>query len=147
VRLAILATLVVVLTTSCAGVAASNGPQGETATAPAGSTTATSSANPPIGNRKAVTVSGKGISKSKTFNLAGDYEVTWTAQADSHVGCYHGASLARKDGEYVDGTLVNEIFKDAKKHTGTTNLYGLDATAYYVDASSGCSWSFTFAPQ
>ena len=94
-----------------------------------------------------VTITGSGISKSKPFALAGDYEVTWTAQADSSGGCYHGASLQRADGEFTFETLVNELISDAKPHSGTTNLYNLDATQYYVDASSGCSWSFTFTPQ
>jgi hypothetical protein len=96
--------------------------------------------------RAAVTVKGTGISKSKPFHLAGNYAVTWTAQSSSSVGCYHGADLQRADGTAMFETLVNEVFSDAKSHTGSTNLYNLDDAQYYVDASSGCAWSFTFNP-
>jgi hypothetical protein len=115
--------------------------------------TATSQATPPPTPEptavaaKPITISGKGISKSTKFPLAGDYEVTWTAKASSSSGCYHGASLERADGTSMFELLVNEIINDAKSHTGTTNLYNVDAADYYVDASSGCTWSFTFTSQ
>jgi hypothetical protein len=104
------------------------------------------SAGPTTAARSAVTVKGTGISKSKPFHLAGNYAVTWTAQSSSSVGCYHGADLQRADGTTMFETLVNESISDAKPHTGATNLYNLDDAQYYVDASSGCAWSFTFTP-
>jgi hypothetical protein len=31
--------------------------------------------------------------------------------------------------------------------SGTTFVYGLDAARYFVNANSGCDWSFTFTQQ
>lgn len=91
-------------------------------------------------------VSGKGISKSAPFRLSGNYNVTWTAKADSAVGCYHGGDLSRADGTFFFESLANEILNDAATHTGSTRLYNVPDAQYYVNANSGCTWTFTFTP-
>lgn len=96
--------------------------------------------------RSAQTITGSGISKSQPFELEGDYNVTWTATPDSDVGCYHGANLQRADGSSIFEVLANELLNSKAPKTGSTRLYGLDRGRYYVDASSGCAWSFTFSP-
>lgn len=96
--------------------------------------------------RTPVTVNGSGISKSKAFRLSGNYSVSWKATPDTDVGCYHGADLERADGEFTFEPLVNEILDGKASKSGTTQLYNLNAAEYYVDANSGCSWSFTFTP-
>lgn len=96
--------------------------------------------------RSAQTITGSGISKSAPFTLSGDYEVRWTATPTSDSGCYHGASLERADGEFMNETLANEILDNRTPQSGATRLYGMDDARYYVDASSGCKWSFTFSP-
>jgi hypothetical protein len=115
---------------------------------PAG-TTAPAGGNPPAGAggaRSPVTVSGSGIEKSKPFTLSGTYSVTWKATPDSDVGCYHGADLERADGSPTFESLVNEILDSKAPKSGTTQVYNLDSASYYVDANSGCSWTFTFTP-
>jgi hypothetical protein len=90
-------------------------------------------------------VTGSGIEKSDRFNLEGDYAVSWTATPDSDVGCYHGAFL-RDQGDDIEEFLVNETLDGTASASGTTNVYSLDAGSYYIDANSGCDWTFTFAP-
>jgi len=99
-----------------------------------------------VAQRETVTVKGKGISSSKAFRLAGNYELQWVAIADSSVGCYHGANLERADGTFMFETLANEIIDGKKPVSGVSNLFNLDDAEYYVDASSGCDWEFTFVP-
>jgi hypothetical protein len=96
--------------------------------------------------RETLTVKGKGISSSKAFRLAGNYELQWVATADSSVGCYHGATLKRADGTFMFETIANEMIDSKKPVSGETNLFNLDDAEYYVDASSGCDWEFTFVP-
>lgn len=91
-------------------------------------------------------VTGEGISKSRPFVLEGDYVVNWTATPHTAVGCYHGASLKADGDRTTFEMLVNETINDGAKHTGATSLYDMAAGSYYVDASSGCDWAFTFAP-
>lgn len=102
--------------------------------------------NPPGLVRAPHTLTGSGISKTAPFDLQGDYTVTWQATPDSQYGCYMGASLERADGQFIDELLVNEILNSSAPKSGSTRLYGLDAARYYVDANSGCKWSFTFTP-
>ncbi len=115
-----------------------------TVSAPSAPRTAPPVTAPPSADRAAVTIKGSGTSKSKPFALAGTYAVEWTATPDGT--CYHGAFLERADGERVSETLVNEILKGAKAKTGSTHLYNLDPADYYIDATSGCAWSFTITP-
>lgn len=98
-------------------------------------------------SRTARTVTGSGIAKSEPFALAGDYSVKWTATPDSDTGCYHGANLERADGELFFEPLVNELLDSRSPKSGSTRLYGMVATRYYVEVSSGCAWSFTFTPE
>ncbi len=111
---------------------------------PTPGTTAALTTTPTATSAAPVTISGHGISKSKPFHLSGNYAVTWTAQASSRSGCFNGATLKRVDGTFMYETLDNDIFNDSQKHSGSTNLYNLDDADYYIDASSGCEWSYTF---
>jgi len=99
-----------------------------------------------VSQRESVTVTGKGISSSKAFRLAGNYMLQWVAVADSSVGCYHGANLKRADGTFMFETIANEMIENKKPVTGETNLFNLEDAEYYVDVSSGCDWEFTFIP-
>lgn len=97
--------------------------------------------------RSAVSFTGQGMMKTAAQPLSGDYTVSWRAQAASNVGCFNGAFLRSvKTGQSAQ-VLVSEMIKDSVPHSGSTNAYGLGADSYYVDASSGCSWSFTFTPR
>jgi hypothetical protein len=98
------------------------------------------------GARAPVSVTGSRTAKSKAFPLSGNYSVAWKATPDGEVGCYHGAHLERADGAFLFETLVNEIVDGKASKSGSTQLYNLDAAQYYVDANSGCSWTFTFTP-
>lgn len=93
-----------------------------------------------------VTVRGSGIEASDPFHLnGGDYRVEWTATPGSDTGCYHGANLDSTDeDESVYERLANELLDSAAPANGSTNVYGLDAGEYFVNASSGCDWEFTF---
>ena len=102
--------------------------------------------NPPAPTREIVTVKGSGISSSKPFHLAGNYLVNWIATPKSSYGCYHGASLKRTDGTFMFETIGNEVLNSGKSSKGETNLYNLDDADYYIDASSGCKWVYTFTP-
>lgn len=96
--------------------------------------------------REVVTVKGNGISQSKPFHLGGSYAVGWVATPKSSYGCYHGAYLKRADGTFLFETLGNEMLNSGKAAKGETNLFGLDDADYYIDASSGCKWVYTFTP-
>lgn len=106
----------------------------------------TAESTPTTVQRETITVEGSGISSSKAFRLSGSYVLQWVATADSSVGCYHGASLERADGTFMFETIANELIDSKKPVSGETNLYNLDDAEYYVDASSGCDWVFTFIP-
>lgn len=103
----------------------------------------------PADRQPPVTVSGSGIENSDPFTLAeGDYRVEWTATPDHDTGCYHGAQLDSTDeSEFVFEQLANELLDTIEPASGSTNVYGLDGGRYYVSASSGCDWSFTFTQQ
>lgn len=143
--------LVGVVVAACTTSAESPGSVGLSVAESAAQSTAPSEAvsvAPSVAAQQPITIKGKGISKSAPFHLAGgSYAVTWTAKASDSVGCYHGASLARADGTYMFEVLANEIISDAKPHTGSTNVYNVDDAQYYIDGSSGCTWSFTFTLQ
>lgn len=95
-----------------------------------------------------VTRTGSGIMASAPFALAGgDYRADWTAQADSHVGCFHAATLRAVSGNRSAGTIVMDTFDDAAPHAGSAYAYGVPAGQYYVDASSGCAWTVTLTRQ
>lgn len=100
-----------------------------------------------VSTRGPVSVQGSGVEESRPFQLAGDYLVIWSAKAGSG-GCYHVAFLERTDGgPMIDEMFVKEtVWGGAPPLTGTTRLYDLDAASYYVDVTSGCRWTFTFAP-
>jgi hypothetical protein len=94
-----------------------------------------------------ITISGSGIENSAPFHLnGGDYRVTWTATPDSDVGCYHGANLDSNEVDVFE-VLANEILDSAAPMSGSTYVYGLDPGRYYINANSGCDWSFTFTQQ
>ncbi len=94
-----------------------------------------------------VTISGSGIETSRKFHLnGGDYLVRWTATPDTDHGCYHGATLESTDVSVFE-TLASELLDDGTPKSGSTYLYQVEDANYYVDASSGCDWSFTFTQQ
>jgi len=118
--------------------------------APGASPAASVAASVPVGGQQEpVTVTGSGIQKSAPFHLeAGTYEVIWTATPSNDQGCYHGGSLGAVDpDQFIFETLANELLDSAAAKTGSTFIYNLDAGDYFVDASSGCAWSFTFSQQ
>jgi hypothetical protein len=82
------------------------------------------------------------------FHLnGGNYKVDWTATPASSTGCYHGASLGAVDpNQLLLEPLANELLSSKAPKTGSTFIYNLPGD-YYVDASSGCAWSFTFTAQ
>jgi len=100
-------------------------------------------------HQEPVTVTGTGIQKSAPFHLeAGTYLVTWTATPSNAQGCYHGASLQSTNPDTpIFELLANELLDSGAPKSGQTFIYNLDAGDYYVDASSGCAWSFTFTQQ
>lgn len=97
-------------------------------------------------NRSQYTVSGVGIMQSTSVPLEGDYTVQWQAQEQDSdtpdIGCYHGARLEPVGGGPGQSLVSVEVKGQA---SGTSAVYGVDGPAY-VDASSGCKWSFTFVP-
>jgi hypothetical protein len=93
-----------------------------------------------------VTVSGQGTKNTDAFVLAGgNYRVAWTAQADTHVGCYHAAYLTPASGGRSQD-LGSGGLDDATPRGDVTSLYGLPGGSYYVAAISGCSWTITITP-
>jgi hypothetical protein len=97
-----------------------------------------------------VTIIGQGISKSAPFHLnAGNYAVTWTATPSDAIGCYHEASLqSTATNAPIFGDLLASVILDSvAPQSATTYVYNLAGGDYYIDASSGCGWSFTFALQ
>jgi hypothetical protein len=112
-------------------------------TSGAGSSSGTGGGN----GGRSVTISGTGIQKSAPFHLTGSYSVSWSAQAATDIGCAHAAFLARTDGTSTLEMLVNQMISDAQPHSGSTNVYNLADAQYYINGTSGCTWSFTFTPQ
>lgn len=93
--------------------------------------------------RSQVTVSGEGIMSSEPVTLAGDYRVDWLASNDGGRDCFHGTTLRTTGGERAADLILTEVHGSG---SGTVYVYGLESGRYYVDASSGCAWSFTFVP-
>ena len=91
-------------------------------------------------------VSGKGGATSKPIKLAGNFAVTWTAKASTSAGCYHAATLEAVTGDLYDVILVNKRIKGKGPATGTVGLAKLADRTYVIKVSSGCAWSFSFAP-
>lgn len=87
-----------------------------------------------------VTLSGDGKMNSKKVTLEGDYGVSWTTLGS----CYYSADL--KDG----GAWGKSVFTADEALSGTGNVYGLQATDYYLDVitgpAPGCGWSVTLTP-
>jgi hypothetical protein len=149
----ILVLVVVGLLAACEAPGNSAGPAfsvaGQESQAAAPSSAASIAASVPVIGQEPVTVTGSGIEKSAPFHLeAGTYEVTWTATPPNDQGCYHGANLGAVDPDQVIfEPLANELLDSSAAKTGSTFIYNLDAGDYYVDASSGCEWSFIFTQQ
>lgn len=94
-----------------------------------------------------VTIGGSGIENSAPFHLnAGDYRVAWTATPDHDTGCYHGADLESAEVDVFE-PLGNELLDSSAPLSGSTYIYGLEGASYYIRASSGCSWTYTFTQQ
>lgn len=110
---------------------------------------ATQAVSEPAAAEAPVTITGSGIENSAPFLLDGGiYLVEWTAIPHSDQGCYHGAELEAVDPDAaVFEPLANELLDSAAPKTGTTYIYDLAGGDYYVHASSGCDWSFTFTAQ
>lgn len=96
-----------------------------------------------------VTITGSGIENSAPFHLGGGiYLVEFTATPRSDQGCYHGAYLQSADPNApVYERLASELLESAAPLSGTTYIYDLAAGDYYINANSGCDWSFTFTAQ
>lgn len=89
----------------------------------------------------AVTLSGDGKMKSKKVPLEGDYSISWKTLG----ACYYSADLEN------GGAWGESVFTASDRpHSGTSNVYGLDATDYYLDVITGpapsCGWSVTLTP-
>lgn len=95
--------------------------------------------------RSVVTITGSGIEKSASYAMSGDYIVNWTATPSSDSGCYHGANLESVQATHFE-MLVNEMISNGLQKSGNTHIYALPAGDYYINAASGCAWSFTFTP-
>lgn len=120
--------------------------QGAPATA-AGSTAAptvspkTASPTTQAAKAAAVTLSGDGKMKSKKVPLKGDYSISWKTLGS----CYYSADLEN------GGAWGESVFTASDRpHSGTSNVYGLDAADYYLDVITGpapkCGWSVTLTP-
>jgi len=94
--------------------------------------------------RDPVVVQGMGSYNSKPFRLDGPYRVSWIASPESSAGCYHVASLKRADGKALSETLANESISGNAPASGETYVSSLEATEYFIDVSSECSWTFYF---
>ncbi|WP_160664984.1 hypothetical protein [Pseudarthrobacter sp. ATCC 49987] len=79
---------------------------------------------------------------SKKFALKGSYSVTWTTLGS----CYYSATLKTED-RPVGGETAFSALHEA---SGTGNIYGLKAAAYYLDVITGpapnCGWTVTLTP-
>lgn len=93
-----------------------------------------------------VVVKGKGSQKTTRFELAdGDYAVVVTGKGPRSGNVIVDLVLASDKNEYEG--LVNEI-ADKGAYSYETNLYGLAADSYYLDAvMPGGGWTVTFTPQ
>ena len=101
---------------------------------------------PIMGSRLPVTFSGSGTSKTPSQSLMGAYTITWSAVADSDAGCHLDARLRGHGRGGLGEVLVNETIEDAGRRTGQINVNALSGGGFYIDASLGCSWEFTFDP-
>lgn len=90
----------------------------------------------------ALTLAGDGKMKSKKVALKGDYGVSWTTLGS----CYYSADLESEGDTWGESVFTAS---DAP-HSGTNNVYGLDAADYYLDVITGpapsCGWSVTLTP-
>jgi hypothetical protein len=92
-----------------------------------------------------ITLTGTGTQDTPLFQLAaGNYTLRWKAQATSAVGCFHGASLRALEGFFMKPAGSGQV-KDPLE--GSTEIYNVDAGAYYLNINSGCAWEITIAPQ
>lgn len=96
-----------------------------------------------------VTLDGKGIMKTPPFELrGGNYTISWTANdTPNGLGCYHGGAMKNVDSTSTSETVANASVPKGQSAAGTTQAYNLKAGRYYLDMSSGCTWSVTIAPQ
>lgn len=97
------------------------------------------------------TLSGTTSQNTRAFQLAGgSYTAKWTAKLQARQSsCYVGARLNRADDqsmvESVMSTTLNQ--QTAASASGETQLYGVKAGRYYLDATTtGCDWGVTFIP-
>lgn len=95
--------------------------------------------------RSVETVSGAGIMQSAPVSLGGTYEVAWSARPVGNHECYHGTDL-RTTSDHRASDLVS-VQVPVAGTSGTVWVYDLDQGEYFVDANSGCQWSFTFTPR
>lgn len=98
-----------------------------------------------IDTRAPETLSGKGVSSSKSTVLAGNYQVDWTASG----GCYYSARLKLVSEKF--GDLLFSTDNNPKPQSGTNYVYGLAGQEYFVDIDFGgydssCQWTATFTP-
>lgn len=97
---------------------------------------------PAEAHRETVTFSGDGRMQSEKARLEGDYGVAWETKGS----CYYSAQLEG------GSTIGEQVFTASDRPlTGTGNIYGLDATDYYLDVitgpAPGCGWSVTLTPK
>ena len=103
---------------------------------------------PAVAGAGALTISGSGSINTEPFHLAGSYTVAWTAAVHTgSSGCFQGAFLERLDGSTIFEPMPIGDAKTGTPATGSTILYNLDAADYYLKATSGCDWSYTFTPR
>lgn len=88
-------------------------------------------------DREPVTFSGEGQTDTTKQPMSGDYSVSWQTLGD----CYYGADL--EDGGH-------DILSAEGVGSGTTNVYGLEPSEYYLQMITGpvpsCGWTITFTP-
>lgn len=95
--------------------------------------------------RPVVTLEGPGIGFSDRFRLAGDYNLTWTAETDAPEPCFHGAFLKVESGPEVGVVLASEMV--TRDGSGSRDIDDLPDQRYFLEVPSSCVWSFTFTPR
>lgn len=87
---------------------------------------------------------GSGNARSAPFHLAGNVDLTWTAEPTPTGPCRHLAALTRSDRPIASETIVDQAVSASS--SATHRAIGLPEADYVIDVVSTCGWTFRVTP-
>lgn len=130
------------LLTGCGG--------GSTASNPSTMTPTPTVTGLPVDARDTVSVEGgDGKQNTDQFNLRGNYAVDWVAKCGPYGGVFYVTLWRVDDPSYYQSDLTGilQIKAESPSREGSTNLYNVADTQWYLQVnSSECDWVITLSP-